>query len=212
MLCIQDIMFTFVNANRKPIKTAINSLMKDRIKEIMESQHMNQNVFAQFVGLSPATLSGIFTGRTRPTINIIESIKKRMPTINIDWLMFGTGDMYVHNQASNDEGQSRQPSNYAEPMLAFDEVADDVQNRYVDETIGDDLQTSSMAPVASQMPPVTSQMPPRHHTTTRQSMVNIRPGIAREEVKIIEKQRKITEIRIYFDDLTYETFVPSQSK
>ena len=149
-----------------------------------------------------------------------------MPTINIDWLMFGTGDMYVHNQASNDEGQSRQRSNYAEPMLAFDEVADDVQNRYVDETIGDDLQTSSMAPVASQMPPVasqmppvtsqmapvTSQMPPRHHTTTRQSMVNIRPGIAREEVKIIEKQRKITEIRIYFDDLTYETFVPSQSK
>lgn len=212
MLCIQDIMFTFVNANRKPIKTAINSLMKDRIKEIMESQHMNQNVFAQFVGLSPATLSGIFTGRTRPTINIIESIKKRMPTINIDWLMFGTGDMYVHNQASNDEGQSRQPSNYAEPMLAFDEVADDVQNRYVDETIGDDLQTSSMAPVASQVAPVASQMPPRHHTTTRQSMVNIRPGIAREEVKIIEKQRKITEIRIYFDDLTYETFVPSQSK
>lgn len=212
MLCIQDIMFTFVNANRKPIKTAINSLMKDRIKEIMESQHMNQNVFAQFVGLSPATLSGIFTGRTRPTINIIESIKKRMPTINIDWLMFGTGDMYVHNQASNDEGQSRQPSNYAEPMLAFDEVADDVQNRYVDETIGDDLQTSSMAPVASQVAPVANQMPPRHHTTTRQSMVNIRPGIAREEVKIIEKQRKITEIRIYFDDLTYETFVPSQSK
>ena len=212
MLCIQDIMFTFVNANRKPIKTAINSLMKDRIKEIMESQHMNQNVFAQFVGLSPATLSGIFTGRTRPTINIIESIKKRMPTINIDWLMFGTGDMYVHNQASNDEGQSRQPSNYAEPMLAFDEVAGDVQNRYVDETIGDDLQTSSMAPVASQVAPVASQMPPRHHTTTRQSMVNIRPGIAREEVKIIEKQRKITEIRIYFDDLTYETFVPSQSK
>lgn len=212
MLCIQDIMFTFVNANRKPIKTAINSLMKDRIKEIMESQHMNQNVFAQFVGLSPATLSGIFTGRTRPTINIIESIKKRMPTINIDWLMFGTGDMYVHNQVSNDEGQSRQPSNYAEPMLAFDEVADDVQNRYVDETIGDDLQTSSMAPVANQVAPVASQMPPRHHTTTRQSMVNIRPGIAREEVKIIEKQRKITEIRIYFDDLTYETFVPSQSK
>ena len=40
----------------------------------------------------------------------------------------------------------------------------------------------------------------------------MRPEIIREEIKYVDRpQRKITEIRIYFDDLTFETFVPSKS-
>jgi transcriptional regulator with XRE-family HTH domain len=42
--------------------------MKDRIKKIMESQHMTQKVFAQFTGISEGSLSGVFNDRTRPTI------------------------------------------------------------------------------------------------------------------------------------------------
>ena len=35
--------------------------------------------------------------------------------------------------------------------------------------------------------------------------------VVKEEIKVVEKpQRKITEIRIYFDDLTFETFVPAK--
>ena len=41
--------------------------MKDRIRKIMESQHMTQQVFASFIGVSPGTLSSIFTGRTNPS-------------------------------------------------------------------------------------------------------------------------------------------------
>ena len=58
--------------------------MKERIKEVMESQHMTQQVFAQFIEMSPASLSSIFTGRTRPTINIVEAIKKKIPNLNTD--------------------------------------------------------------------------------------------------------------------------------
>ena len=69
--------------------------MKDRIKHIMEEQHMSQQVFADFIGLSPATLSSIFNGRTRPTLNIVEAIKNKIPTISTDWLLMGVGDMYI---------------------------------------------------------------------------------------------------------------------
>ena len=69
--------------------------MKDRVKQIMESMHMTQQVFAQFIEMSPASLSSIFNGRTRPTLNILEAIKKKIPDINTDWLMFGSGSMYV---------------------------------------------------------------------------------------------------------------------
>jgi len=69
--------------------------MKDRIRKIMESQHMTQQTFAQFIGMSPALLSSIFNERTKPTINIVEAIKNKIPRISTDWLMFGVGDMYV---------------------------------------------------------------------------------------------------------------------
>ena len=67
--------------------------MKDRIRQIMESQHMTQQVFADYIGLAPATLSSIFNGRTRPTLNVVEALKRKIPNINFDWLMLGVGPM-----------------------------------------------------------------------------------------------------------------------
>jgi DNA-binding XRE family transcriptional regulator len=61
----------------------------------MESQHMTQQVFAQFIKISPATLSGIFNGRTNPSLNIVEAIKNSLPSISTDWLLFGNGPMYI---------------------------------------------------------------------------------------------------------------------
>jgi len=38
-----------------------------------------------------------------------------------------------------------------------------------------------------------------------------RSNLVREEVKIIDKPaRRVTEIRIYYDDQTWESFVPSK--
>ena len=68
--------------------------MKDRIRKIMESQHMTQQEFANFIGTNPATLSGIFNDRTHPSLSIVEMIKKKFPSLNTDWLVFGDGDMF----------------------------------------------------------------------------------------------------------------------
>ena len=77
------------------------SEMKDRIRQLMESQHMTQQVFAQTLGISSASLSSIFTGRTNPTLKHVEAIKHRFPDINLDWLMFGEGSMQQNSQVGN---------------------------------------------------------------------------------------------------------------
>lgn len=79
--------------------------MKDRIKQIMEAQHMTQQTFANFIGMSPASLSSIFNDRTKPTINTVEAIKSKMPAISTDWLMFGRGTMFVDEVEGNDAVQ-----------------------------------------------------------------------------------------------------------
>ena len=68
----------------------------------MESQHMTQQVFADFIGLAPATLSSIYNERTRPTLSVVEAIKKKIPNISTDWLMFGSGEMYVSSPTLDD--------------------------------------------------------------------------------------------------------------
>ena len=73
--------------------------MKDRIKQLMESQHMTQQSFAAYIDISAASLSNIFGGRTKPTLNTVEAIQKKFPTINLAWLMFGQGEMF-QNEAS----------------------------------------------------------------------------------------------------------------
>ena len=48
--------------------------MKDRIRQIMEDQKLNQQSFAQLIGKSTATLSNIFNDRTKPTLDIVDAI------------------------------------------------------------------------------------------------------------------------------------------
>ena len=167
--------------------STLNADMKDRIRQIMEAQHMTQQVFADFIGTTPATLSGIFNDRTRPTLNIVESIKKKIPDINTDWLLFGSGQMFLHavptsDTASSSSEPSRQNVNVvSEQLLDFNsDVSPTPQGRAVASTIYNGVR-------------------------------NTQPIIVREEVKIPDKpQRRVTEIRVYYDDQTWESFVPSK--
>ena len=158
--------------------------IKDRIKLVMEDRHMNQQAFAEFIQQTPGTLSSIYTGRTRPTLNILDSIKKKIPEISIEWLMYGNGTMYITHP---DEAVASVPESVgqsSEPMINFDDTPQNVSPSPM-----------TIAPVYAH----------------QQGVRNAPPEKVREEVKIVDKEpRHVTEIRVYYDDQTYETFVPSK--
>lgn len=155
--------------------------MKDRIRKVMESLHMTQQVFADFISIAPATLSSVFNGRTRPTLNIIEAIKNKIPTISTDWLLFGVGAMYVSESDTPNASDPNMASHESEPLLDFAETAP--------------VAPSGMGAVST---PKATSFP------GEKTDVNV--------VKYIDKpQRKITEIRLFYDDQTWETFVPKKS-
>lgn len=136
--------------------------MKDRIYQLMKYQGMSQKEFAATLCIAEGTLSGIFTGRTRPTNNIVNAIHECFPHISINWLMFGEGDMLLDG---------------ADPLAS-------------DTGSG---QTDLFSPGTT----------PSSETNSTPSAV---PQI-QEVVKYIDKpQRKITEIRVFYDDGTFETF------
>lgn len=151
----------------------------------MESQHMTQQVFADFIGIAPATLSGIFNDRTKPTINIVEAVKRKIPSINTDWLMFGSGSMY--------SGESSKATGNGVGGSTSGLVA-------AQETLLDFDQPSSPTPQAS-MRPYGYQNGPRSQ----------RSEMEFEVMKNIDKPaRRVTEIRVFYDDQTWESFVPAK--
>ncbi len=159
--------------------------MKDRIREIMETQHMTQQVFADFIGLAPATLSSIFNGRTRPTLNVVEQIKKKIPNISTDWLLFGAGKMFEEPGA---EGS-------AESTPKDSENRQVIQPSFFDQDL-------TPSPTPPQNTPVD-----RYNNGVR----NTRLELPREEVKIVDKpQRRVIEIRVFYDDQTWDTFIPAK--
>ena len=136
--------------------------MKDRIYQLMKYQGMSQKEFAATLCIAEGTLSGIFTGRTKPSNNIVNAIHECFPHISINWLMFGEGEMLLDDASSQMQE--------AAPAQA-------------------DLFASGATPSFDVVSPSTPV--PQVH----------------EVVKYIDKpQRKITEIRVFYDYGTFETF------
>lgn len=150
--------------------------MKDRIKQLMESQHMSQQTFADFIGISSPTLSSIFNGRTKPTIYTVEAIRSKFPTISLDWLMYGNGPMFKDDTSSPSSDQS--PT--LEGRLDFHAEA-------------------------------SGSLPSSSGTENKGILPNAVRKTPQVEVKYLDKpKREITEIRIFFNDQTWETFVPKK--
>ena len=114
---------------------------------------MTQKVFAQFTGISEGSLSGVFNGHTRPTLQMVDLIHQRFPNISTDWLMYGQGPMY--------------------------------RDQVEDKTEGEQAETNAS--------------------------LNGAGNSIKQVVKYLDKPaRKITEIRVYYDDQTWETFAPGR--
>ena len=155
--------------------------MKERIYQIMQSEKMTQREFAQALGISPSSLSSIFNGHTSPTNYTVQAIHRQFPNISIAWLMFGEGEMMIS-------------------------AADASANTSADGTAvkaakADQPESSERAPEATSSPDgFTMETKPAEAGAPSQVII-------RETVKYIDKpQRKITEIHIFYDDGTFETF------
>ena len=158
--------------------------MKERIRELMESLHKSQQDFAQFIEMSPASLSSIFNGRTKPTLTIVEAIKKKIPDISVEWLLFGVGDMYANHKATATSQESPTPTS-SEPMLEFD--------------FDDEAKHSRSEKKADQT------------VNSNNSVKRTRLENKENEVKSVDiVKRRVIEIRVYYDDYTFETFVPDK--
>ena len=184
--------------------------MRERIKEIIEREGMGQSQFADFIGVNRPTLSHILAGRNNPSMEVVMKIHQKFPKINILWLLDGLGSYegdvvadnlngtLIENQVADGNGvasyERTEQLESSSPIRAGNQP----QSRfYQGELFAENAVFTSEGTGASknrkEMPFQTPQKAPYLSDTQLE--------YAKKSL-----QRKIVEIKIFYDDGTYETF------
>lgn len=142
----------------------------------MEREGMASGAFAESIGIQQSTLSHILNGRNNPSLDVIMKVHQKYNDINLEWLLYGQDNMSLERQVANP------------PQSGVD-----YQPSLFDEN-----------PVITPNQP--NEIKYRKETALETAPKEVQETV-RQEIRYIERPpRKITEIRIFFDDNTYETF------
>lgn len=165
---------------------------KERVEAIMSHYHLNNVAFCNKVGLNQATLSNILGGRTNPSLPVLRNIIDAFPEISPNWMFMGIGEMM-----KSDDATVSPSSPGATPLT------------------GDLFSTSSDSNPDDMFSPLASMSAPSSGSSTSRPLAERKPvapainvnDIVTGVVSQLQKpQRKIVEVRIFFDDGTFETF------
>lgn len=157
--------------------------IKDRVKIIMEREKIPPRVFAETIGVQQSTLSHILNDRNKPSLDFVTKVHQTYNYVNLEWLLYGKGQMW--NDETDSTNKNETSLSREQPPSLFDENAIN----------------SSINMNASE----------NRKDFAIESEENRPKEIVKQEIRYIERPtRKITEIRIFFDDNTYETFKPEK--
>lgn len=173
--------------------------MQNRIRQIMDHFGFSQQNFAAKLDVAPATISSIFTGRTNPTNKLVQAIHKAFPTVDTNWLMFGEGEMMLSQEST-------------ESTLEETAGENGITANAADSTLfGDDVHESVLGNPNSNMGYSAASSGGNTRGVRRDGA-----GIAQQYGGMLDvanfmdkKMRKIKEIRVFYDDGTFEVFSPS---
>ncbi len=89
--------------------------MQDRLNKLLISEKLNPSKFAELIGVQRSSISHMLSGRNKPSFDVIQLILRKFSSINPEWLIMGTGEMYKKSIQTNlfDQANvfSEKPSN-----------------------------------------------------------------------------------------------------
>lgn len=204
-----------------------------RLKLFIESEGLSSSQFADLCKIPRPTLSQILSGRNKKISDILVGmIHIAFPKLNILWLMFGEGEMYgyssiCHQESNGEEASSTSDRNGAGFQTGPDErgfgscevgSASGAGGREgLNGEKSPNLRIENFANTPNR--PYTIENSKENSLTQSQNIHNTLVNSTVEyDFKILNLQRqidemrqnprKVTQITIYYDDSTFETFYP----
>lgn len=186
----------------------------ERILEIIKDKGLTNVQFCATAKIGTATLSHIISGRSNPSLNILRSIVTGFPDLNPEWVFQGTGNMY----RDLDLSAAPSPQSSAPSLFADDNNKEEAYSEFSPSGTGDAAvvggargvarkpSSPSAAPIASSSGIVAGRgaLPLTPTTPVAGPML---AEVVKETMSHYERPRRhIIEVRVFFDDGTYESF------
>lgn len=194
--------------------------MRERIKQIIEREGMSQSQFADFIGVNRPTLSHILAGRNNPSIEVMMKIHQKFPRINIVWLFDGLGSYHGDAVAEYPMGatlEERKTENVevSDPasihMVGSVQGMDEASEGNIPNMMSDTENTRFYQGELFAENPIFSSKGTSGSKNRKekplQPPINA-PYFSDSQIEYAKKslQRKIIEIKVFYNDGTYETF------
>ena len=169
---------------------------KERIEQIIKEKKLNNIEFCSKTALSPSTLSHILSERTKPTLPILRSIVDAFPDLNPMWILLGEGEM-----TKSGSGQTTDSDD-------IDDFLSPMRNG-----LGTSQKPNGSG-MAQQSGAAQSGSKVQYQQVAPENLIT-KTDLADAMNKTLEQmqkpQRKVTEVRIFFDDGTFECFTLNKS-
>ncbi|MBR0046107.1 MAG: helix-turn-helix transcriptional regulator [Bacteroidaceae bacterium] len=185
---------------------------KEKIELIIQDKHLNSTQFCNEVCIAQGTLSHIRSGRTEPTLNTLRSIAQAFPDINPAWLFYGEEPMYKKTDSPTPQ-EADADDTYIYNNDGGEEVSGDNQLSFEFSANGAPTSPKGNSMMGNGGSSSLSQGGGSSRRSSAQSAVsapvNVQEIVAETLKQQQKPQRKVVEVRIFFDDGTFETFSAS---
>ncbi|MDE7160333.1 MAG: helix-turn-helix domain-containing protein [Muribaculaceae bacterium] len=184
----------------------------NRLKVFIETEGLTNSQFADLCEIPRPSLSQIISGRNKKISDIlIGAIHQTFPKLNILWLMFGEGEMYAPGTSSNGADDSG---------FANSDGSSLPTSGYGDRNNAEMRNENTANPSDGPFPPSEAKengltaprnTPPSRMNTGIEADFKIM-NLQRQIDEMRQNPRRVTQITIYYDDSTFETFIPGIPK
>lgn len=207
--------------------------MIERINLLLKAKNVSARQFAEEIGIQPSGMSHILSGRNNPSLDFVMKVVKRWPEVNINWLMFGKGEMYASVPLSVPEPEQRaaesQPT--GQPTEQYDlftpqaqpavPVVSEPQTTYASKPPA----RPEVAPAVADAPKVEPQSPTPVAPPPSQPTVPVREVAeapmaqpaensveatqsASAAVQPTQKKKKVVKMIVVYDDHSFAEYYP----
>jgi predicted transcriptional regulator len=76
-----------------------------RIKALINELRLNNNSFAEKIGVTPSGVGSIVNEKYKPRHEFIEKVIEKIPNISETWLFTGEGEMFIEKDSKNNNKQ-----------------------------------------------------------------------------------------------------------
>ena len=174
---------------------------RERIELLMKCYDLSPSQFADRTGSQRASVSHIISGRNKPSLEVMLKIYEAFPGVDMKWLMMGVGEVPTHQAATVAKVGVEQETLFPE------------QDARVQQS-----ENTLFAPSAGPLSRVDEEPKPRRAAVQQpqreKSSLDVRPKRTQSsrlaQMTALQPEKKIKEIRIYYNDGTYETLVPEK--